>query len=78
MERSKLVAIITGAISIILAIVYLIIVQFLDFRGEMQPAPQSQLLQPSVVASTSPHLPITPSPPLPLIGDNFQARIFRQ
>ena len=52
MERSKLVAIITGAISIILAIAYLLIVQILDFRGEMLPAPQSQLLQPPVVAIT--------------------------
>jgi hypothetical protein len=52
MDRSKLVAIITGAISIILAIAYLLIVQILDFRGEMLPAPQSQLLQPPVVAST--------------------------
>ena len=45
MQRSKLVAIITGAISIILAIAYLLIVQVLDFRGEMLPAPQSQILQ---------------------------------
>lgn len=45
MNRSKLVAVITGAISIILAIAYLIIVQLLDFRGEMLPAPQSQLPQ---------------------------------
>lgn len=51
MDRSKLVAIITGAISILLAIAYLIIVQFLDFRGEMLPAPQSQLLQPTLVVS---------------------------
>ena len=51
MQRSKLIAIITGAISIALAIVYLIIVQFLDFRGEMLPAPQSQILQPTVIAS---------------------------
>ncbi len=51
MQRSKLIAIITGAISIALAIVYLIIVQFLDFRGEMLPAPQSQILQPTVVAN---------------------------
>lgn len=45
MDRSKLVAIITGAISIILAIAYLVIVQLLDFRGEMLPAPVSQLQQ---------------------------------
>ncbi|MFE1747444.1 hypothetical protein [Coleofasciculus sp. H7-2] len=43
MERSKIVAIIAGAISIILAIAYLLLVQLLDFRGEMIPAPQSQL-----------------------------------
>ena len=54
MNRSKLVAIITGAISIILAIAYLIVVQLLDFRGEMLPAPQSQLPQtPVTVAYTS-------------------------
>lgn len=39
MERSKIVAIITGAISVLLAIAYLVIVQLLDFRGEMLPAP---------------------------------------
>jgi len=43
MNRSKIVAIITGAISILLAIAYLILVQLLDFRGEMLPAPQEQL-----------------------------------
>ncbi|MBW4445872.1 MAG: hypothetical protein KME38_03050 [Spirirestis rafaelensis WJT71-NPBG6] len=50
MERSKIVAIITGAISIILAIAYLILVQFLDFRGEMKPAPISQLNQPVIIS----------------------------
>ena len=44
MERGKLVAIITGAISLILAIAYLALVQFLDSR-EMIPAPVSQLPQ---------------------------------
>ena len=43
MDRKKLVAIITGAISIILAVGYLLLVQFLDFRGEMLPAPISQV-----------------------------------
>lgn len=43
MERSKFVAIVTGAISLLLAIAYLILVQLLDFRGEMIPAPVSQL-----------------------------------
>lgn len=39
MNRSKLVAIITGAVSLLLAIAYLLLVQLLDFRGEMLPAP---------------------------------------
>jgi ABC-type Fe3+ transport system permease subunit len=43
MERSKFIAIITGAISLILAIAYLLLVTVLDFRGEMLPAPISQL-----------------------------------
>ena len=41
MDRSKIVAIITGAISLLLAIAYLLRVQLLDFRGEMVPAPLS-------------------------------------
>ncbi|MCL1464718.1 hypothetical protein [Argonema galeatum] len=45
MERSKIIAIITGAISLILALGYLLLVQLLDFRGPMQPAPQSQVPQ---------------------------------
>jgi len=48
MDRSKIVAIVAGAISVILAIAYLLLVQLLDFRGEMIPAPQSHLLQPTV------------------------------
>lgn len=43
MNRSQIVAIITGAISLILAIAYLVLVQILDFRGEMIPAPVSQI-----------------------------------
>lgn len=39
MNRSKIVAIITGALSLLLAIGYLLLVQLLDFRGEMIPAP---------------------------------------
>ena len=39
MDRGKIVAIITGVISITIAIAYLIMVQLLDFRGEMIPAP---------------------------------------
>lgn len=41
MDRGKIVAITTGAISLILAIGYLLLVQLLDFRGEMIPAPMS-------------------------------------
>jgi hypothetical protein len=40
MERGKVVAIITGAISVVLAIAYLVLVSLLDSRGLMQPAPQ--------------------------------------
>ena len=43
MERGKIVAIITGVISILIAIAYLLLVFLLDFRGEMVPAPVSQL-----------------------------------
>ncbi|MBR8828792.1 MAG: hypothetical protein DSM107014_12970 [Gomphosphaeria aponina SAG 52.96 = DSM 107014] len=43
MDKSQIVAIITGAISILIAVAYLIMVQLLDFRGEMLPAPISQL-----------------------------------
>jgi hypothetical protein len=43
MERSKIIAIITGVFSIVLALGYLLLVTLLDFRGEMVPAPQSQL-----------------------------------
>ena len=39
MDRSKIVAVITGIISLVLAIAYLLVVQIIDFRGEMLPAP---------------------------------------
>ncbi len=39
MDRSKIVAVVTGAIAILLSLAYLLIVQLLDFRGEMLPAP---------------------------------------
>lgn len=51
MPREKLTAIITGAISLILAIAYLLLVQILDFRGDMQPAPMMQLNPVSVSIS---------------------------
>jgi hypothetical protein len=43
MDRGKLIAIITGAISIAIAIAYLILVQLIDARGEMIPAPISYI-----------------------------------
>lgn len=43
MDRSKLVAIVTGVISLLLAVGYLVLVQLLDFRGEMVPAPLSTM-----------------------------------
>lgn len=43
MDRGKIVAIITGAISIAIAIAYLILVQVLDSRGAFLPAPISFL-----------------------------------
>jgi hypothetical protein len=49
MDRSKIVALVTGAISLLLAVGYLLLVQLLDFRGEMIPAPLSLLF---------PHLPV--------------------
>ncbi|QNP31337.1 MULTISPECIES: hypothetical protein [Cylindrospermopsis] len=45
MSRSKIIAIVTGAVSILLAIAYLIVVQILDYR-DMKPAPISQLIMP--------------------------------
>ena len=37
MDRGKIVAIITGIISILLAVANLVVVHILDFRGEMNP-----------------------------------------
>ncbi|HYW19859.1 MAG TPA: hypothetical protein VE956_11215 [Nodularia sp. (in: cyanobacteria)] len=54
MNRSKIVAVITGAISILLAIGYLVLVQLLDYR-DMKPAPISQLTSQQVVVALDPH-----------------------
>jgi len=56
MDRSKIVAIVTGVISLLLAVAYLVIVQVLDFRGDMQPAPIMTLSQPLSVAGASPFI----------------------
>ena len=47
MDRSKIVAILTGAISLLLAVGYLLLVQLLDFRGGMIPAP----IEPGMIMS---------------------------
>jgi len=39
MDRSKIIAVMTGAIAILLSLAYLLVVQLLDFRGQMVPAP---------------------------------------
>ena len=51
MDRSKIVAVVTGAIALLLGIVYLVIVQYLGFRGEMLPAPQVQMVQSITLAA---------------------------
>ena len=57
MDRSKIVAIVTGVISLLLAIGYLVLVQLLDFRGEMVPAPISYAAENPVVAFFHPAEP---------------------
>jgi len=44
MTKGKFVAIATGAVSILIAIAYLILVFLLDTRGEMKPAPITQTI----------------------------------
>lgn len=39
MQRSQWLAVFTGAIAILLGVGYLVLVQILDMRGEMIPAP---------------------------------------
>ena len=51
MDRSKIVAVLTGAIALLLGVGYLLMVQLLDFRGEMLPAPQSFADQSTVLTT---------------------------
>ncbi|XFA74047.1 hypothetical protein RYO59_002312 [Thermosynechococcaceae cyanobacterium Okahandja] len=44
MSKSKWVAVVTGVISLLLGVGYLLLVQFLDWRGDFQPAPLGLLL----------------------------------
>ena len=56
MNRSQIVAIITGVISILLAIAYLIVVQIIDYL-DMKPAPISQVNPVVIIAeNNSPNL----------------------
>jgi hypothetical protein len=43
LDRAKVIAILTGIFSLLLGVLYLLLVQILDFRGEMIPAPVSVL-----------------------------------
>jgi hypothetical protein len=43
-DRSKIIPIITGIFSLLLGALYLILVQLLDLRGEMMPAPIGAIL----------------------------------
>lgn len=63
MDRSKIIAIITGAIAIALSLAYLLLVQLLDFRGEMVPAPISVAPAAGSIAQvTIDATPLTPDP----------------
>lgn len=50
MTAGKIVAILTGVISVLIAIAYLVLVQLLDLRGEMIPAPLVETI-PSLLPS---------------------------
>ena len=43
MDRSKIIAIMTGVIAVAISVAYLLMVQILDFRGMMAPAPMGFL-----------------------------------
>lgn len=44
MEQPKWVAILTGAIAVLLGVGYLLLGQLLDFRGDLLPAPMEIIL----------------------------------
>ncbi|NJR39291.1 MAG: hypothetical protein HC781_11280 [Leptolyngbyaceae cyanobacterium CSU_1_4] len=61
MDRSKIIAVLTGAHRhFILSLAYLVLVQLLDFRGEMLPAPVSA--QPASVQPVSAEVAQLPEP----------------
>lgn len=56
-DRSKIVAILTGVIALILGFAYLILVQVLDSRGAMQPAPPSVVMPAAAMATAAVNQP---------------------
>ncbi len=55
-DRSQIVAILTGVLSLVLGIAYLILVQVLDSRGEMVPAPTSVVVRSGAIVLSQPRL----------------------
>ena len=61
---SRWVAIITGAISILIAVLYLLLITILDSRGPMRPPPPEALgLAPAVGAAGAPGVAAVVPPP---------------
>ena len=58
-DRSKIIPILTGIFSLLLGVLYLVLVQLLDMRGEMIPAPIELILFSHL------HIPLLHSPLLP-------------
>jgi hypothetical protein len=58
-DRSKIIPILTGIFSLLLGALYLILVQLLDLRGEMVPAPIEAILSSHLHVSLL-HLPLLP------------------
>lgn len=79
MTRPKFIALLTGILSIAFGLLYLLVVLFLDGRGEMVPAPVGAI--PSPYAAPTIAVPqvapaIAPHPrALPAIAQRLQRRI---
>ncbi|PZD71351.1 hypothetical protein C1752_06630 [Acaryochloris thomasi RCC1774] len=55
-DRSKAIAVLTGIVSLVLGIAYLILVQVLDSRGEMIPAPTGTMTRSISIVHSQPQL----------------------
>lgn len=62
-RRSRWVAIITGALSILVAVLYLAFVTLLDSRGPLQPPPPEALAGAVVLPFTAPGAAAAAGPP---------------